>query len=118
STPYRASWEQARMQLPQPMHRSLLMDTLSPEPSLQNFTGQAAMHEWQLTHLSRSTAITAGRDWLMGSPGEVCKPRWEGTLLSYSSLIFPEQEKNLPSDPGSIDGRDPAAVLQGHHPGP
>ena len=69
STPDRAPWEQARMQLPQPMHRSLLMATLSPEPSLQNFTGQAAMQEWQLTHKSRSTAMTAGRGWFMGSLG-------------------------------------------------
>jgi hypothetical protein len=54
----RASWVQAWTQLPQPMHRSWFMLTLSPEPSMQYLTGQTAMHMWQLTHLSSSTAIT------------------------------------------------------------
>ena len=55
SLKYLAPWVQAAMQRPQAMQVSALMLTKEPLPLLQIFTGHAAMHAWQLTHLSCRT---------------------------------------------------------------
>jgi hypothetical protein len=46
------------MQEPHPMHNSWFNLTLSPDPSMQYFTGHTEMHIWQLTHLSSNTRMT------------------------------------------------------------
>jgi hypothetical protein len=49
---------QAVMQRPQPRQRSGMIAILLPEPSMQCFTGQTDIQEWQLLHFSVSTFIS------------------------------------------------------------